>query len=94
VEYGLLQKAVQNKGGKGYKRIIDQKRLDAVIAFRSIVADLCRMECASCLAGVGWRSSIAMHCVDRLSWVVERVGFLERMVDNSGIKISPQFKFC
>jgi hypothetical protein len=92
VEYGLLQKAVPNKGGKGGKRIIDQKRSDAVIAFRSIVADLGRMECSPCLAGVDWRSSIAMHCVFRLSWVVERVGFLERMVDNSGIKISPQFK--
>jgi len=32
VEYGLLQKAVQNKGGKGDKRIIDQKRSDVGIS--------------------------------------------------------------
>jgi hypothetical protein len=74
VEYGLLQKAVPNKGGKGDKRIIGQKRSDAVIAFGSIVADICRMECSPCLAGVNCRSSNAMHGVFRLSWVVERVG--------------------
>ena len=32
VEYGLLQKAVPNKGGKGDKRIIDQKRSDVGIS--------------------------------------------------------------
>lgn len=76
MEYGLLQKAVQNKGGKGDKRISNQKRSDAVIAFRSIVADLCRMECSPCLAGVIGRSgnTNAMHGDNRQSRMVKGEG--------------------
>jgi hypothetical protein len=46
------------------------------------------------LARVNWRSSIVMHSVilDGVGWLAERVPGKDGW--NSGIKISPQFKFC
>ena len=75
MEYGLLQKAVPNKRGKGGQKDHRPKALGRWdIAFWSIVADLCRMECYPYQAGLDWPASNAMHCIFRLSWVVERVG--------------------